>query len=99
MAGQDESDNLLRLAATLYYRDGLDQGDVADLMGISRSTVSRLLARAREKGIVRISVEHYDPRHHALEEQLQRRFRLNHAIVIRTEMPCPATMPGAPWGI
>jgi len=79
-----ESDDLLRLAAKLYYVDDLAENKVAQIIGVSRSTVSRLLTRAREKGIVRITVEEYDPRNTALEKNLAKRFHLNHVIVIKT---------------
>lgn len=43
-------------AAQLYYRDELTQDVVAVRLGVSRATVSRLLAEARRLGIVRIEV-------------------------------------------
>lgn len=43
-------------AAQLYYRDELNQDAVAQRLGVSRATVSRLLAEARRLGIVRIEV-------------------------------------------
>src|SRR5699024_5380575 len=43
-------------AAQLYYRDELNQDSVAEQLGISRATVSRLLSEARRQGIVRIEV-------------------------------------------
>jgi DNA-binding transcriptional regulator LsrR (DeoR family) len=48
---------MLRLVAELYYQRGHGQIEIADLTGFSVSKVSRLLARAREAGIVRITVE------------------------------------------
>jgi DNA-binding transcriptional regulator LsrR (DeoR family) len=43
-------------AAELYYRDQLSQHEVAQRLGVSRPTVSRLLQRAREEGIVHIEI-------------------------------------------
>ena len=80
----DDLDSQLRQMAKLYYMDGLDQTEVAHLVGISRSQVSRLLSRARESGLVRISVDEYDPRSRALEDELKKLFHLNHAIVVMT---------------
>jgi deoxyribonucleoside regulator len=79
-----ESDDLMRVTASLYYIDGLAERKVAKLVGVSRSKVSRLLTQAREKGIVRISVDAYDPRNRSLETALQARFHLNHTFVIKT---------------
>lgn len=78
------SDDLLRMAATLYYVDGLGQTDVADFVRVSQTKISRLLALALERGIVRISVDQYDPRNAKLEQQLCAKFGLGAAAVIKT---------------
>lgn len=76
-------ESLLRLTAKLYYLDGLSQTEIGELLGLSRPKVSRLLTRALNEGIVRISVKEYEPRHLALEAKLKSTFNLNNAIVIR----------------
>jgi deoxyribonucleoside regulator len=77
------SDDRLRLAARLYYIDGLGQNEVAKFVKVSQAKVSRLLALARERGIVRISVAEYEPRRRDLEGQLAERFGLKTAIVLK----------------
>ncbi|CAM3234889.1 sugar-binding transcriptional regulator [Corynebacterium gottingense] len=52
----DVDETKLYEAARLYYEAGLGQSEVAAALGVSRPTVSRLLARAREAGIVQIRV-------------------------------------------
>lgn len=79
----DASSELMATTARLYYLDGLDQRQIAEILGVSRSTVSRLLTAARERGIVRISVDPFDPRDSALERELQERLGLSRAIVIK----------------
>jgi deoxyribonucleoside regulator len=54
--------HLMATVARMYYLDEQDQQRIADVVGVSRSKVSRLLAAAREHGIVRISVDEHDPR-------------------------------------
>lgn len=76
-------DTLVR-AARLYYEDGLSQGEVARRMGLSGATVSRVLAAARERGIVEVRI--HDPRSPVrrvadLERQLVERFGLTDARV------------------
>lgn len=44
-------------AAWLYYMEELTQGEVARELGVSRSTVVRLLRRAKEDGLVRITLD------------------------------------------
>lgn len=78
------SDEQLRLAARLYYLDGLGQNEVARFAKVSQAKVSRLLAAARERGIVRISVAEYEPRNHDLEERLRQTFGLKQIAVIKT---------------
>ncbi len=51
----DHDDDLYE-AATRYHVQGETMDAIARTLGTSRSTVSRLLSRAREEGIVRISV-------------------------------------------
>jgi DNA-binding transcriptional regulator LsrR (DeoR family) len=80
----DYSDDRLRLIARLYYHDGLGQTEVARFARISQAKVSRLLALARTRGIVRITVDEYEPRDRALEDQLCTRFGLSTAIVIKS---------------
>jgi DNA-binding transcriptional regulator LsrR (DeoR family) len=78
------SDETLRLAARLYYMDGLGQAEVAQFVRVSQAKVSRLLAMARARGIVRISVAEYEPRDPALERQLQKQFKFSAVAVIKT---------------
>jgi len=50
------SRSLLIDAARLYYVDGLGQGEISRRLGVSRSNVSRILAAAREQGIVEVRI-------------------------------------------
>lgn len=78
------SDEQLRLAARLYYLDGLGQTEVAKFVKVSQAKVSRLLALARERGIVRISVAEYEPRNLELERQVRDAFGLNAVAAFKT---------------
>ena len=53
----DADDEMMRLVAELYYVRDHSQPAIAALTGFSVSKISRLLAQARETGIVRISVD------------------------------------------
>jgi DNA-binding transcriptional regulator LsrR (DeoR family) len=50
------SPQLMFEAASMYYLDDATQAEVAQTLGTSRATVSRLLSEARRQGIVRIDV-------------------------------------------
>jgi DNA-binding transcriptional regulator LsrR (DeoR family) len=58
-------------AARMYYVDGLNQQEVGESLHLSRQKVSRLLAEARAKGIVQITLS--DP--FASDEGLEARFK------------------------
>jgi DNA-binding transcriptional regulator LsrR (DeoR family) len=75
--------------ARMYYLNGLGQSEIANIYGISRSTVSRMLTAAREQGIVRISVDESDPRDRQLEHRLMERLGLRNTIVIRAPGSSP----------
>jgi deoxyribonucleoside regulator len=78
-----DADEHLALIARLYYLDGLGQNEVAKLANVSQAKVSRLLALAKERGVVRITVAEYEPRRRELEKDLRARFGLANALVIR----------------
>lgn len=80
----DANNALLTSVARMYYLDGLGQSEIAQIYGVSRSKVSRLISEARHRGIVRISVDEYDPHDRALEHELRSRFDLVHVVVIRS---------------
>jgi deoxyribonucleoside regulator len=74
----------VKLAARLYYVDGLSQSEIARNLEISQAMVSRFLQAARDKGIVRFVVAEYQPRDSGLEEQLRSTYGIGRAVVIRT---------------
>ncbi len=79
--GQPHSDDQLILAARLYFLDGLSQEEVGKLVHVSQSKVSRMLALARERGIVRVTVPEYEPRDRAAEEALKHAFGVDSVVV------------------
>ena len=80
-------DASLRLrAAWLYHGFGLTQSEVAEQLGIGRSTVIRLLEEARQRGEVKITIEDRLPDLAELSIRLERALGLDEAIVV----PAPA---------
>ena len=55
MPRRDELRQIAKVAG-LYYQRGVRQADIAAQMSLSQSTVSRLLKRAYEEGIVRVHI-------------------------------------------
>ena len=64
----------------LYYRQGQSQKDIAGALGVSAATVSRLLKRAFDEGLVRVELDL--PRTPDLEAALIQRFGLRDAVVV-----------------
>lgn len=76
-------DASLRLrAAWLYHSYGLTQSEVADHLGIGRSTVIRLLDEARARGEVRIWIEDGGAPATELALKLERALKLDEAVVV-----------------
>ncbi|MEM8571447.1 MAG: sugar-binding transcriptional regulator [Pseudomonadota bacterium] len=74
-------------AAWLYYVGNLSQQEVSDRLGISRFKVNRMLAEAREQGMVRISVEHRTTETLALADRLAESFGLEEVQVAPVPVP------------
>ncbi|MFD2177997.1 sugar-binding transcriptional regulator [Veronia pacifica] len=73
--------DLLTEISVLYYQNGATQEEISKKFNISRAKVSRLLRRAREEGIVEITVK-YHPVHSAqLEQRLVEKFNLKRALI------------------
>ncbi len=67
--------------AWLYHDRGLTQQEVADRLGISRSTISRILTEAERDGIIRVIITQPLPESARLAEALIEKFDLAGAIV------------------
>jgi DNA-binding transcriptional regulator LsrR (DeoR family) len=84
MARIDEL-RLITKVARLYHEQGLRQDDIVEKVGLSQSTVSRLLKRAQTERIVRISVTVPSGVHTELEEKLQTSYGLKEAVVVDSD--------------
>ena len=68
--------------ADLYYRQDISQLEIAQTLGISRPKVSRLLALARELGIVTISIKPPELFNQTdLEKRLAEKYELNQVLI------------------
>ncbi|VFS68964.1 Sor operon activator [Kluyvera cryocrescens] len=67
--------------AQLYYEQEMTQAQIAQTLGIYRTTISRLLKRGRELGIVSIAINYDYNDSLWLEQQLKLKFGLKEAVV------------------
>jgi DNA-binding transcriptional regulator LsrR (DeoR family) len=81
MAQIDEL-RLMARVARMYYEKDMRQSEIAHHLGLSQATVSRLFKRAKEEGIVRISVNVPQGVFSELEEQIIATYNLQDAIVV-----------------
>jgi len=77
--GQDDA--LVRVSR-LYYEENMPQEQIAQMMNRARSTISRMLAAARDRGIVHIEIRVPFERAYALETSLKDRFGLSDCRVV-----------------
>ncbi|WP_142505804.1 sugar-binding transcriptional regulator [Melghirimyces algeriensis] len=81
-----EEERLLIKIARMYYEEGMTQGAIAKELGIYRTTIGRMLKKAREKGIVTITIRGDSAdRIFDLEYQLEKTFQLKEAIIVPSE--------------
>lgn len=73
---------MIARVARMYYEWKLRQSEIAKQLGLSQATVSRLLNRSKEEGIIRISVNLPNGVYTELEETLVKKFGLRDAIVV-----------------
>lgn len=79
-----EERRLLAKIARLYYEQKLTQSEIADKMGIYRTTISRHLKKARDQGIVTIQIND-DANTYELESAIEEQFGLKEVIVVPVE--------------
>lgn len=78
---------LMTKVARLSAEQGLRQAEIGRRLNLSQATVSRLLSRARDAGILRVQVVPPHGVHADVEDELQLRFGLDDVVVVDTAPP------------
>jgi DNA-binding transcriptional regulator LsrR (DeoR family) len=73
---------IMTRVARMYYAEGIRQPEIATRLGLSQARVSRLLKKAEQEGVVRITIATPPGAHPELEDVLQRRYGLRLALVV-----------------
>lgn len=76
---------LMTKVARMYYEQDLRQPEIAQKLEISQATISRLLKRAREENIVRLVINVPNGVFPELEDELQKKYGLEDAVVVDCE--------------
>ncbi|MFZ7942072.1 MULTISPECIES: sugar-binding transcriptional regulator [Bacillaceae] len=76
---------ILVKVAQMYYNEGATQSEIAEVIGVSRSLVSKYLTKARELGIVEITI-HDEGLHQfsQLERKVERLYNLREVVCIES---------------
>ena len=93
--GFDPEEQLATRAAWLYFVGNNTQADIGKKLGLSRIRINRLLALAREQGLVQVNVTGRLVECVSLEERLKAAFKLRHAVVV----PAPLNQNQLPYVI
>ena len=84
MARVDEL-RLMVKVARLYYEKGQSQSDISKQLDLSQSTISRLLKKAKDEQIVRITLNVPTSFHPQMEEAIEAAYGLKEAIVVDSD--------------
>lgn len=76
---------LMTKVAYLYHKQNLKQSEIAQRLDLSQATVSRILKRAEDEEIVRITVNIPTGVYSALEDELCSKYGLKSAIIVHCE--------------
>ncbi|EHI69137.1 sugar-binding transcriptional regulator [Streptococcus ictaluri] len=83
---KEECRRLLAKVAYLHYVQGKSQTEISNEMAIYRTTICRMLAKARSEGIVRIEIAGYDANLFALEEYVRQKYGLEKIDIVANQM-------------
>ena len=87
---EEQTYALATKAAWYYYMEDNTQAQIAEVMGVSRAKVIRLLEEARAQGIVQFSFRKNDSQRVSAEQLLIDRFGLKDAFVVPTPLDSSA---------
>ena len=95
MVPDDKKLRRLIAVAKMYYKENTLQSEIAKSIGVSRPMVSKLLAEAKEFGVVAITINKAGNAQEILAERLAERFSLARVFVIPSRGFTPRNVNGA----
>ena len=78
-----DDDRLIYKVCCLYYEDGMNQKEIGDYLGISRSSVLRMLQNGKDRGIV--TIELHNPatfNYGELEKKLETMYGFKDVVIV-----------------
>lgn len=83
MEKEQKDQELISIIAYLYYYSDMSQSEIADRLFLSRSTVSRLIKKARQKGVVELKINEPWERDLSIEDELKTMFPIGSVRVLK----------------
>ena len=77
--------NVLYRVARMYYEQDMTQSEIAKELSVNRTSISRMLKKIREQGIVQIRINYDAFRDVAVAEKLKARYNLKDVILVPTK--------------
>ncbi|QPC90628.1 sugar-binding transcriptional regulator [Mesorhizobium sp. INR15] len=87
VVSESRTDRLRIRAAWMYFVEQMTQNEIADVLGVGRVTIVRMLADARSRNEVKITIESELSEIVRLERALERTFGLQQALVAPLSAP------------
>lgn len=82
-----EKRRIMLKAATMYYLEDMTQSQIAKKLGINRTTISRILTKAREMGIVKIEIgSSFNNERIKLERDLEKKLELKEVLLVENKI-------------
>ena len=66
----------------MHYIQGLSQVEIAKKLGVSRTTISRTVAQARQRGYIEFKVNYPDDIEPGEEKLLEEKYGLKEAVIV-----------------
>lgn len=82
---KNERRRLLAKVAYLHFVEGKSQTEIAKDLDIYRTTISRMITRAKSEGIVKIEINNFDSSIFALEEYVQLKYGMKRIEIVSNE--------------
>lgn len=79
-----DREEMILKTALYYYEEEITQSEIAKLLKISRPTVAALLQEAKDRGIVKITIQHSQLRTIKLQERLRKKYQLANVKIAST---------------
>lgn len=87
VASESRTDRLRIRAAWMYFVEQMTQNEIAEVLGVGRVTIVRMLADARARNEVKITIESELSEIVRLERALEKTFGLQQALVAPLSAP------------